>query len=256
MQRHCGCFTQANERSAAFDQLIHLALLRRRRDPGVQLGVLVGDHAGYELGIYTIGLATQPNGLGIVPGILGIEQEDQKAELVGSLCEQLMIATRGFHADAAAHRQTLEKGKHRGVLISDLTYGKAAFRTGHHDLVLGDIDTDIEHYRWGLHEVFPMIKLRRCWGGTHRRKLAFKSAVVAARFLIDAWRCGWGESFGVCLSAESRCGPWPLHPGIFTVSEERRKHHTSRPSRTSLTSQKGTSPVDYQPSLTSFYRHG
>jgi hypothetical protein len=22
--------------------------------------------------------------------------------------------------------------------------------------------------------------------------LAFKSAVVAARFLIDAWRCGWG----------------------------------------------------------------
>jgi hypothetical protein len=36
-----------------------------------------------------------------------------------------------------------------------------AFRetSWNHDLVLGDIGTDIEHYRWGLHDVFPMIKL-------------------------------------------------------------------------------------------------
>jgi len=44
--------------------------------PGVQLGVFVGDHAGDELGVYTIGLAPQPNGFGIVVGILGIEHED------------------------------------------------------------------------------------------------------------------------------------------------------------------------------------
>ena len=61
----------------------------------MQLGVFVRDHAGDELGIYTIGLATQSNGLGIVAGIFGIEQEDQKPELVSSLSEQLMIATGG-----------------------------------------------------------------------------------------------------------------------------------------------------------------
>jgi hypothetical protein len=39
----------------------------------------------------------------------------------------------------------------------------------------------------------------------------------------------WGDSIDVCLSTESRCGHWPLHPGIFTVSEENRKHHHSPP---------------------------
>jgi hypothetical protein len=82
----------------------------------------VGDHARDELGIHTIGLAPQSNGLGVVGGILGIKQEDQKTELVGNLSEQLMIATSGFHTDAAARRQTLEKGKHRGSLIRDLTH--------------------------------------------------------------------------------------------------------------------------------------
>jgi hypothetical protein len=126
----------------------------------VQLGGFVGDHAGDEFGIHPVGLAPQPNCLGIVAGILRIEQEDQKAELVGELSEHLVVGAGGFHADAAACRQTLEKGKYRGTLISDLAYRQAAFRTGHHDLVLGDIGTDIEHYRWGLHDVFPMIKLR------------------------------------------------------------------------------------------------
>jgi hypothetical protein len=126
----------------------------------VQLGVFVRDHAGYELGIDTIGLAPQPNRLGIVAGILGIKQEDQKTELVGSLREQLMVATRGFHTDAAARRQTLEKGKHRGSLISDLAHWEAAFRTGRHDLVLGDIGADIKHYGWSLHDVSPLTKLR------------------------------------------------------------------------------------------------
>ena len=110
MERHGDCFTQGDERSAAFEQSINLALLWGGWDPGVQLGVFVGDHSGDELGIHTIGLAPQSNGLGIVVGILGIEQEDQKAELVGNLGEQLVIGTGGFHADAAACRQTLEKG--------------------------------------------------------------------------------------------------------------------------------------------------
>ncbi len=47
--------------------------------------MFVGAHPGDEFGIHPIGLAPQSNGLGIVVGILGIEQEDQKAELVGEL---------------------------------------------------------------------------------------------------------------------------------------------------------------------------
>ena len=70
-----------------------------------------------------------------------------------------MIATRGFHADAAARRQILEKGEHRRAAISDLAHREAAFRTGHNDRVLGDISTDIEHYGLGLHDVSPLTKL-------------------------------------------------------------------------------------------------
>ena len=125
----------------------------------MQLGVFVGDHARDELGIHAIGLAPQSNGLGIVVGVLGIEQEDQKPELVGSLSEQLMIGAGGFHADAAAGGQTLEKGQHRSALISDLAHREASFRTGHHDRVLRDIGADIEHCGWGLHDVPPLTKL-------------------------------------------------------------------------------------------------
>jgi hypothetical protein len=38
-----------------------------------------------------------------------------------------------------------------------------------------------------------------------------------------------GGFFGsLSFERESRCRRWPLHPGFFTVSEESRKHHTSR----------------------------
>src|SRR5271166_5958771 len=117
-------------------------------------------HSGDELGIHPIGLATQSHGLGIVAGILWIEQEDQKAKLDGEPSEQLVIGTGGFHADTATRRRPLEKGKQCRPLIGDLAHRETSFRTGHHDLVLGDIGTDIAHYRWGLHDVFPMIKLR------------------------------------------------------------------------------------------------
>jgi hypothetical protein len=60
----------------------------------------------------------------------------------------------------AARRQALEKGKYSSALISDFAHGEAAFRAGHHDLFLGHIGTDIGHYGWSLHDVFPMIKLR------------------------------------------------------------------------------------------------
>jgi hypothetical protein len=66
-----------------------------------------------------------------------------------------MIATGGFHADAAARGQTFEKGQQRSTLISDLAHREASFRTGHHDLALGDIGADIEYYGWGLHDVRP-----------------------------------------------------------------------------------------------------
>jgi hypothetical protein len=105
---------------------------------------------------HAIGLAPQSNGLGIVAGILGIEQEERETELVSGLSEQLVIGTGSFHADAAARRQTLEKGQHRRALIGDFTYREASFRTGHHDGVLRDIGADIEHCGWGLHDVPPV----------------------------------------------------------------------------------------------------
>src|SRR5262249_52870176 len=46
MQRHFDCFTQRDERGAALDQSINLALLRCGWRPGVQLGVFMGDHPG------------------------------------------------------------------------------------------------------------------------------------------------------------------------------------------------------------------
>src|SRR5262249_30106793 len=100
MERHYDCPTQGDERGAARDQSSNLALLRGGWGPSVQLDVFVGDHASDELGVHTIGLAPQPNGLGIVVGILWIEHEDHKTELVGRLSEQLVIRTGGFHADA------------------------------------------------------------------------------------------------------------------------------------------------------------
>jgi hypothetical protein len=78
---------------------------------------------------------------------------------VGSRSEQLVIDTGGFHADAAARRQPLEKGQHRRALISHLAHGEAAFRTGHDDRVLADIHADVEHCGWGLHDVPPLTKL-------------------------------------------------------------------------------------------------
>jgi hypothetical protein len=74
--------------------------------------------------------------------------------------EQLMIAPCRFDADAATRREPLEKGKQCRPLISDLAHGEAAFRTGHYDLVLGNVGADIAHYFWGLHDVFPLTKLR------------------------------------------------------------------------------------------------
>jgi hypothetical protein len=66
----------------------------------------------------------------------------------------------GFHADAAACRQALEKGQQCGALVREFAYWKASLRTGHDDLVLGDIGANIEYYGWGLHEVSPMTKIK------------------------------------------------------------------------------------------------
>lgn len=77
----------------------------------MQLGVLVRDQSSDELCVHTIGLAPQPDGLGIVAGVLGIEHKDDEAELVGSISQQLVVGAGGFHADAAAGRQPLEKGQ-------------------------------------------------------------------------------------------------------------------------------------------------
>ena len=93
-------------------------------------------------------------------GVLGIEHKDDEAELVGKAGKQLVIDAGGFHADATACRQTLEKGQQRGALIREFAYRKASFRTGHDDLVLGDIGADIEYFGWGLHDVSPMIKMK------------------------------------------------------------------------------------------------
>ena len=56
--------------------------------------------------------------------------------------------------------RSLEKGQQRGALIGELACRKTSIRTGHDDLVLGDIGTDIEYLGWGLHDVSPMIKMK------------------------------------------------------------------------------------------------
>src|SRR6266576_1619693 len=43
---------------------------------------------------------------------------------------------------------------------------------------------------------------------------------------VAVWVGGFFRSLS--FERESRCRRWPLHPGYFTVSEESRKHHTSR----------------------------
>ena len=67
----------------------------------MELLVLVGEHAGDELGIHAIGLPAQPHRLGIVAGVLGIEHIDHEAQLVRKFSEQLVIATGRFQSDAA-----------------------------------------------------------------------------------------------------------------------------------------------------------
>ena len=71
----------------------------------MQFSVFVRDHSRDEFCIHTIGLATQPDALGVVAGVLGIEHKDDEAELVGKVGKQLVIDAGGFHADAAAGRQ-------------------------------------------------------------------------------------------------------------------------------------------------------
>jgi len=45
----------------------------------------MGDHSSDQLGVDPIGLAAQSHALGIVTGVLGIEDKDDKAKLVGHL---------------------------------------------------------------------------------------------------------------------------------------------------------------------------
>jgi len=92
--------------------------------------------------------------------VLGIEHKDNEAKLMGKVGKQLMIDAGGFHADAAAWRQALEKGPQRGALIREFAHWKASLRTGHDNLVLGDIGADIEYLGWSLHDVSPMIKIK------------------------------------------------------------------------------------------------
>src|SRR6185503_4960808 len=106
------------------------------------------------------GLATLPDGLGIVRGVLGIEHKDDEAELVGEVGKQLMVGAGGFHADAAACRQALEKGPQGNALIRECARREPCLRTGHDDLVLGDIGADVKYFGWGLHDVSPKITIK------------------------------------------------------------------------------------------------
>jgi hypothetical protein len=56
--------------------------------------------------------------------------------------------------------QALEKGQQRGALIREFARWQAALRTGHDDLIFGDIGANIEYLDWGLHDVSPMVKIK------------------------------------------------------------------------------------------------
>jgi|ERR1035437_3557276 hypothetical protein len=113
-----------------------------------------------EFCIHTIGLATLPDAFRIMADVLGIEHKDDEAELVGKVGKQFVIDACGFHADATAFRQALEKGQQCGALVRELAHWKTSLRTSRHDLVLGDIGTDIEFFGLGLHDGSPMIKMK------------------------------------------------------------------------------------------------
>ena len=70
-----------------------------------------------EFCIHTIGLATLTDAFRIMANVLGIEHKHDEAELVGKVGKQFVIDAGGFHADATAFRQALEKGPQRGALI-------------------------------------------------------------------------------------------------------------------------------------------
>ncbi len=64
-----------------------------------QLGVFMRDHSSEHFRIHTIGLATQPDTLGIVACVLAIEHKDDEAELAGKsaaapLASSSMLAVR------------------------------------------------------------------------------------------------------------------------------------------------------------------
>ena len=168
----------AADLGAALEQPVDLALLGRGRNPRMQLLVLSGNHAGDELGIHPIGFAAQSHTLGIVTNVLGIEHEDHQTELVARLGEQLMVATRRFHADAAACRQALEQRAQLGAAVAHLAPRECAFGTCDDDFVLAHVGADIHCYGWGLHDVPPVATLETAGVNAHRRELADKSAVA------------------------------------------------------------------------------
>ena len=151
--------TDGAELGAALDHALDLALLGGGHDPGVQLLVFAANEPGDEPGIDAVGLAAQSHCLGIVARVLGIEDIDHEVQLVGRLGEQLVVAAGRFHAEAAARGQRLEPRHDFGAAVGESAREEAFLGAGHHDLVLADIGTDIEHGGWGLHGISPVTML-------------------------------------------------------------------------------------------------
>src|SRR5208282_2436103 len=92
---------------------------------------------------------------------------------------------------------------------------------------LGDIGTDIEHYRLSLHDVSPMIKLRGA--GVEHTGVSLRSN--RRSWPLDSSSTLGGVGGGILCVSVSRgradADGGPSTPASSTVSEERRKHHTS-----------------------------
>ncbi len=72
LERHAKRLTPGTQFGAALEQSVDLALFRCRRHPGVQICMFFRDHSCEKFCVHTISLATHPDTLGIMAGVLGI----------------------------------------------------------------------------------------------------------------------------------------------------------------------------------------
>lgn len=180
---------ETDDRGTPSNEPIQLALIRRGGRVGTQVRVLLRDQSGDQFRIHPVGFGPAAQGLGIVPSIQRVQQEDGMTVGLRQVRQQFVIGAGGFQANAAACRERCQPCPQWGPLIGNTLDRKTSLSARDHNSVFGHIHADIQN---GLHHR-RLLERHDCrWGGPHRRELADKSAVrgPAARFFIDVCSVG------------------------------------------------------------------